>query len=283
MEAINARAAQLVRDSTDRLPAGVARFSALADLILGERSAGGRTANDGGGSGHPVLEGFFTIPLTTWLGLTHNPGELSGYGPITAETARELSEDASFRLMITDPVSGQLLAMGRTRYRPTPALTRYVRAQYRSCQFPGCERPATSCDLDHIQEWDRGGTTDPDNLHPLCRRHHNLKTDKLWSIEVNPDGSQTWISPMGFRHAREPASYHLEPLGEPPETEDIPVDIASRVPDHDPCPPPGIDDPLPDAPTISLEEYLSFSDDLERRAFWCANSNYDRCGDLLSS
>jgi hypothetical protein len=43
---------------------------------------------------------------------------------------------------------------------------------------------------------------------------------------------------------------------------------------------PTADDPRPDAPTITFEEYLHYSDDLERRIFWNANDNYDQRPDL---
>jgi hypothetical protein len=38
-----------------------------------------------------------TVPLTTLIGLNRNPGELSEYGPITAEYCRELARNASLR------------------------------------------------------------------------------------------------------------------------------------------------------------------------------------------
>ncbi len=40
-----------------------------------------------------------------------------------------------------------------------------------TCVHPWCTRPARSCDKDHCQPYDRGGTTSHrDNIAPLCRR-----------------------------------------------------------------------------------------------------------------
>ena len=73
----------------------------------------------------------------------------------------------------------------------------------RTCVYPYCERNARDCDLDHIEayvEMDDGGPpgqTHPDNLAPLCRRHHRAKTFGGWTYHRNHDGSYTWHSPHG--------------------------------------------------------------------------------------
>jgi hypothetical protein len=263
MDAIRARAAELARDAVGPLSAGLARFNALADLVLGQSQAT-----------RPKVQTLLSVDLATWLGLTRSPGELSGYGPISAETARVLSEDAELRLMLTDPVTGQALALGRTRYRPSEALRRFIHARDSHCQFPGCHAPAVRCDIDHIVEDRVGGPTDPDNLHCLCRRHHNLKTHRLWCLRTTGDG-QTWTSPLGFtHHRRRERPVRLDPL-EPPDIDLPPEHVDNAIPAGNPNPPPGEDDPLPEIPTLTLEDYLAYSDDLERAAFWAANEHYD--------
>jgi hypothetical protein len=47
------------------------------------------------------------VPMTTLMGLNQNPGEITGYGPITAEYARELARDATWRRMIGRPPAGR--------------------------------------------------------------------------------------------------------------------------------------------------------------------------------
>jgi hypothetical protein len=143
------------------------------------------------------------VPATTLLGLDDQPAELAGYGPIPASLARELAADATWRRLLTDPVTGTLLDTGTTGYRPPAAMVRYVRARDRTCIFPGCHRPADTCDIDHRTPYPAGATT-PHNLACLCRHHHRLKHQAGWTLTRTPDGTHTWTTPTGRRHHRPP-------------------------------------------------------------------------------
>lgn len=138
-----------------------------------------------------------TIDLPTLLGLAQNPGQLAGYGAIPASVARELAADGKWRRFITDPQSGNLLDYGRESYEPPQALVDFLIARDRTCRFPGCRKSAALSDLDHAQSWESGGSTSPENLGALCRRHHRLKTHGGWKIISNKDGSCNWTSPLG--------------------------------------------------------------------------------------
>ncbi|MDX6284044.1 MAG: hypothetical protein QOH03_5115 [Kribbellaceae bacterium] len=83
------------------------------------------------------------------------------------------------------------------RYVPSPALDRYIRLRARTCQFPGCNRAAEYTDLDHRTAFAAGGRTTAANLWCLCRHHHRLKHEGGWQIHPGPDGTYTWISPIG--------------------------------------------------------------------------------------
>jgi hypothetical protein len=138
-----------------------------------------------------------TIDLPTLLGLAENPGQLAGYGPIPAAVARELASDAKWKRFITEPQTGNLLDYGRESYEPPQNLKDFLIARDRTCRFPGCRRSALLSDLDHAQSWESGGSTSPDNIGALCRRHHRLKTHDGWAIESFSDGSCIWTSPLG--------------------------------------------------------------------------------------
>ena len=54
------------------------------------------------------------------------------------------------------PAVGALLTEGRTDWRtvqviiaPSAALERWIQCRDLTCRFPGCDRPATHCDIDH--------------------------------------------------------------------------------------------------------------------------------------
>ena len=138
-----------------------------------------------------------TIDLPTLLGLAENPGQLAGYGPIPAAVARELASDAKWKRFITEPQTGNLLDFGRESYEPPQHLKDFLIARDRTCRFPGCRRSALLSDLDHAESWESGGSTSPDNIGALCRRHHRLKTHDGWRIQSFGDGSCTWTSPLG--------------------------------------------------------------------------------------
>ncbi|MDQ2838094.1 MAG: HNH endonuclease [Actinomycetota bacterium] len=157
-----------------------------------------------------------TVGLTTLAGTDDEPGWLDGYGPITAEHAREIAHDPSgtWRRIITDPVTGQLLDYGSTRYRPPQQLADHVITRDGECTFPFCSHSAHTADLDHVVPYPRGGTS-ASNLQPLDRRHHNAKTRGGWQSSRNEDGTTTWTSRGGRSYTTGP------PLrwAQPPETE----------------------------------------------------------------
>ena len=73
-----------------------------------------------------------------------------------------------------------------------------------TCVFPWCTRPAEKCDLDHVIPYAEGGPTASDNLGPLCRRHHRLKTHHSgWGYTVLEPGCYLWSSPHGYQFLRD--------------------------------------------------------------------------------
>ena len=89
------------------------------------------------------------------------------------------------------------------QYRPSTALTAYIRMTSMTCSFPGCTKPAHRCDLDHVTPWP-AGATHPGNLRPLCREHHLLKTFRTgpdgWTMKAHPDGRTEWTAPTGHTY-----------------------------------------------------------------------------------
>ncbi|MFD1717957.1 HNH endonuclease signature motif containing protein [Georgenia deserti] len=167
----------------------------------------GRTSQ-GTSRRRPRAEVQVTIGAGTLLGMDDEPGELAGHGPIPADVTRRIAADATWRALIVD-ANGEFAALGTKAYRPGVILDRTVRARHMRCSFPGCGQPAVYCDLDHIIEYDpaladRLVQTTELNLHPLCRRHHNLKTSKRWKVVREPDGTLVWITPTGHRYRSRP-------------------------------------------------------------------------------
>jgi hypothetical protein len=152
---------------------------------------------------HPITQ--VTVSLATLIGASDEPGELAGYGPIPATLARRIAADpdGTWRRLVTDPL-GQLIDYGRTRYTPPTDLDQFARARDVMCVFPNCNRQAEACDLDHTLAWDHDGETNPDNLAPLCRRHHRTKHQANWTYQRLPDGTIEWTSPTGHKYQNPP-------------------------------------------------------------------------------
>jgi hypothetical protein len=96
-------------------------------------------------------------------------------------------------------------------YTPSVALADYIRCRDLTCRFPGCDQPATDCDIDHTIPHGRNGPIHASNLKSLCRKHHLLKTFWGWHDEQLPDATVIWTSPAGDRYITTPGSAILFP------------------------------------------------------------------------
>ena len=146
-----------------------------------------------------------TVPVLTLIGESDEAGVLDGYGPIDADTARRLAASApSFVRLLTHPVSGTVLDVDRTTYRPPADLKRWLQVRDGTCRFPGCNRRAARCEIDHSVDWQDEGCTAFDNLAHLCALHHHLKHETSWSVRHHAGGVLEWTSPAGRTHVSHP-------------------------------------------------------------------------------
>lgn len=123
----------------------------------------------------------------------NSPVWLAGAGWLSSLVAESwLKRVSTLRVLGDSAVEG---------YRPSESQRAFVRARDGVCSFPGCDVPAEKCDIDHIVEFDHSlsggerqkeGVTHTDNLHCLCRRHHNLKTAGMWRVVRGDDGIEAW-------------------------------------------------------------------------------------------
>jgi len=172
-----------------------------------------------------------TVPLSTLIGINDAPGELDGYGPITAEVARRIAAAGTWRRLLTDPTSGAVLDYGQTRYTPPQDLLDHVMARDRTCRGPTCSQPARRCQADHTTPAGRPGwITAASNLGMLCAGCHNGKTHAGWQLDQPEPGHFHWRAPSGHRYKVEPEPVGPVMVGTDPEPPDEPP------PDFDPPP-----------------------------------------------
>ena len=185
----------------------------------------------------PHPEVLVTVPVLSLLGLADEPAMLDGHGPIPASMARKLVADGagSFYRVLVDPRDGAPLEIGRTSYRVTKPIRRWLRMRDGKCPFPGCSNHSLDTEADHLLAWHHGGTTGISNLGQPCRKHHRLKHTSGWTPTLatknEPPG---WISPSGRRYKSEHQDW------EPPHWPETLRDAVGGYPDFfRPGPSPG--------------------------------------------
>ncbi|WP_131801657.1 HNH endonuclease signature motif containing protein [Klenkia soli] len=200
--------------------------------------AGEQVAFGGAQVGH--VDGLSVTPaavrsLLTWidaLGLTHPDGGGELAFTITGQGGRLLAVATPEELVIAAKAGrGVGPPPVASRYTPTAAQYRYLRARDRHCRFPGCRQVARACDADHVIPYDHhnptaGGPTCVRNLAMLCRRHHRLKTHSPgWRFQMGADGTLHVTTPGGTtRTTRPPAMGEVLDLDAEPAPPDDPTD-----------------------------------------------------------
>jgi hypothetical protein len=170
------------------------------------------------------IQALIHVPVATALGLSDEPGQLDGYGPLPAALVRQLLPDAQLRKICVDASTGRVLAAdssvtppARTpeqlrraltamvkrsttvdvtpepQHDPSAALARAVRLRDPGCDGIGCSMPASRCELDHRTPYPDGPTS-YDNLDPRSQRCHHAKHNG-WTVTRDPDGTSHWTSP----------------------------------------------------------------------------------------
>ncbi|RNE56755.1 DUF222 domain-containing protein [Cryobacterium tepidiphilum] len=149
---------------------------------------------------------FVTVPVMTLLGKSDEPAVLDGYGPIDPETARDLAAHApSFIRLLTHTETGVILSMGKTRYKVPKDLRLWLQKRDADCRSPWCDHSAFRSDIDHTEDWAKGGATDAVNLACLCDFCHRMKHLTTWTVTQGEHGVLEWTSPTGRKHITHPA------------------------------------------------------------------------------
>lgn len=179
------------------LPAGAntsGRRMADALVELADRGSG---ANPDQTAVHPDV--IVVVPVDSLT--NHGPDPLDpptllGTGPITLHDALRLAMLGTVSAMTVDG-SGRPLNLGRKQRLASKDQWIAASVWHRGCVVPGCDRPASYCNMHHLTFWSHGGATDLDNLPLVCSKHHHLIHDDHWNITRLPDGSWQLVRPDG--------------------------------------------------------------------------------------
>ncbi|WP_114561140.1 HNH endonuclease signature motif containing protein [Desertihabitans aurantiacus] len=210
-DSLDVRRARAVGDLARRQPA--------LDLLTTEAVQPGRGAPVGRAAERVVL--YVHLSAAALGRHDDGSGRVENTGAVvTAGQIRDWCGRPDARVTVK-PVIDLTTDEGVEGYRIPAWMRETVALRDRTCVFPWCSRPAHtyqagrrrdpeddeqgwSCDTDHIVAYDAGGPTSTDNLAPLCRTHHRLKTFAGWRYRVTANRTYGWTSPHGWRYARTP-------------------------------------------------------------------------------
>ncbi|GAA4515467.1 HNH endonuclease signature motif containing protein [Brevibacterium yomogidense] len=176
-----------------------------------------------------------TVPVSTVLSLDDAPGRINGDIPLGAEHCRAAAAHAtSWTRVLTDPATSIVTDHVAHTYEPTAAMRRTIRQKWRTCTAPGCSRPAVECEIEHCCRFSKrdpasGGLTIMENLHVMCKHHHELKTRGIIRLTRLSRTEVVWALPVGVE-----AFSSAPPLGtgiDPPD----PQHLLARANDLDAC------------------------------------------------
>ena len=126
------------------------------------------------------------------------PAFIRGFGWVSPETADNLRPAQTRDMDLAKEMESE-------SYVTPPLIGAYVEGRDGVCRWPGCYRPAESCQKDHRIDHARGGKTAGSNLASLCQHHHNVKTDGGAFYIMDPHtGDIVWLFDDGRWEYDEP-------------------------------------------------------------------------------
>lgn len=152
----------------------------------------------------------------------------------------KMGAHAYHNLAVFDGVTGQALALFRTRRVASAAQRIMLIARDGGCTKPCCTVGAYGCQVHHAsQDWANGGNTNVDDLTLACGTDNRGVDDGGWQTTINTRGECEWTPPSALDHGQSRINYYHRPeaLLRPPE------DRAAPEPRLDPTETPGGPEP----------------------------------------
>ena len=116
---------------------------------------------------------------------------------LPVETVRRLACEAEILPVVLDGRSVPI-DVGRSKRLATVHQRRALEAIHPTCAIPDCEVIFDHCNVHHIDYWaisdsGGGGSTDLNNMVPLCSRHHHAAHEGGWKLELDPETRELTI------------------------------------------------------------------------------------------
>ena len=112
---------------------------------------------------------------------------------LPVETVRRLACEAEILPIVLDGRSVPI-DVGRSKRLATVHQRRALEAIHPTCAIPDCEVIFDHCNVHHIEYWENGGSTDLNNMVPLCSRHHHAAHEGGWKLQLDPETRELTIT-----------------------------------------------------------------------------------------
>jgi Domain of unknown function (DUF222) len=176
-----------LQDHTDTVKASGdqrSRDQIMADTLV-ERLTGQTQATDVNAELQIVMDLDVLLDANN-----HKPAELTGYGPLPADLAREILAASKGRLwwrrLYASPVGGPLSGGDPHRRTFDGYIRKLIMWRDRECRDPYCE--ARIRHIDHIQRFTDGGLTVYPNGRGECERGNYVREMPGWKVESISSG-----------------------------------------------------------------------------------------------
>jgi len=152
-------------------------------------------------------------PLGTgFLSGTHDEANSA----VDATTAHHAGCSGQVQTLVTNR-SGGIRELSSPSRIFTPHQRRAIAVRDGGCCIPGCDIPATWCEVHHVHEHAQGGPTHTDNGATLCWHHHRQLHVLGWDIQMR--SGVPWVRPPAsidptrvWRPAQTGTAGHFRPL-----------------------------------------------------------------------
>ncbi|WP_028655917.1 HNH endonuclease signature motif containing protein [Nocardioides sp. J54] len=157
---------------------------------------------------HPDLSvGPVKPKVKIYLHLTPDSpiARFEGHGPVTTAWVRKTIAHVAGKVQVL-PVIDLNQTMAVDAYEIPRRLREMVHLIHPADVFPYAVNTSRNVDIDHQEPHSEGGPTSSDNLAPLTRTHHRIKTHAGWQARQPFPGITIWRDPHG-------AHYLVDPTG----------------------------------------------------------------------
>lgn len=183
--------------ASERRSAAQRRHDAL-DALLRHLADNGTAPTRHGAAPHALL----MVDLLVLAGLVDPAAgrttTLRFTGATTLAIARRLLAAHVKTTVVLTAGPFRVVGVGATQ-RLLPAWLRpMLQMIHQRCRGPDCDRPAIWGDAHHVEDWNTHHDTDLNHTVPLCRAHHQLVTDGIWTLHHDTDTAIcTWTGSDG--------------------------------------------------------------------------------------